>query len=723
MNDDTKTEEQVAGETNELRKRIVQQDMLLEEKQQAEKKIDHLSAVLKAIRDVNQLIVREKKKGRLIKGACRKLIATRGYHNCWIALFDEKGGFDAAAESGVGEKFAELLEILRRGDLMANVRKTLKRPGVSLSENPNKTCGDCPLAHQYAERSAMCVRLEHAGRIYGILAVSLPQWAGKDKEEQSLLCEMADDIAFALHVIELEQKKQASEEALKESEARLRSVFEATPLGMGTIRNRQMQWHNEAMARMLGYSSEEIQGKNARILYQSGEEFERIGDAISTLGPKKRTSDIETRWVRKDGSAFDCRIRHALLDPESEDSMVLAVAEDISKQKKAEKEKETLEAQLNQAQKMEAIGVLAGGVAHDFNNLLTTIIGHADLALMDLQENTPAHYSVQQMRKAGQRAAALTRQLLAFSRKQTIEPKIINLNQILMESEKMLRRLIGEDIDFLTVYEQEPWHVYADPGQVDQIVMNLVVNARDAMPKGGKLTIETTNVELEEHYFREHGVKSAPGHYVMVAITDTGSGMDRETQSRIFEPFFTTKELGRGTGLGLSTVFGIVKQNKGHVWVYSEKGKGTTFKIYLPRSEKQGLMVKKEELSSSQIPGNETILLVEDDKALRDLAKRMLEGYGYTVLPARDGEEALKLENNHPDVIHLLLTDVVMPGMDGRALAGKLQSTRPNMKLLFMSGYTDNAIAHHGVLDKDLAFIQKPFSAESIARKIREVLD
>lgn len=524
-------------------------------------------------------------------------------------------------------------------------------------------------------------------------------------------------------MIELEHEKQHAAEALKESEARLRSVFEATPLGIGIIRNREMQWHNEAMARMLGYPAKALHGKNARILYENDEEFERIGHAINILGPKKSTSDIETRWMRKDGSVFDCHIRYALLDPQSGDRTVLAVAEDISKRKKAEKEKETLKAQLNQAQKMEAIGVLAGGVAHDFNNLLTTIIGYADLALMDLQENAPAYYSVQQIRKAGQRAAALTRQLLAFSRRQTIAPEVINLNRILMESEKMLRRLIGEDIDFLTVYEREPWHVFADPGQVDQIIMNLVVNARDAMPKGGKLTIETANVELDDHYFRKHGVKNAPGHYIMIAVTDTGNGMDRETQSRIFEPFFTTKELGRGTGLGLSTVFGIVRQNNGYVWVYSEKGKGTTFKVYLPRSEKQGIMVKKEELSSSQIQGNETILLVEDDKALRDLAKQMLEGYGYTVLPARHGKEALKLGNDHPDAIHLLLTDVVMPGMDGRDLAEKLQSERPDMKLLFMSGYTDNAVAHHGVLDTGLSFIQKPFAAPALARKVREVLD
>ncbi|RLB17312.1 MAG: hypothetical protein DRG82_06910, partial [Deltaproteobacteria bacterium] len=426
---------------------------------------------------------------------------------------------------------------------------------------------------------------------------------------------------------------------------------------------------------------------------------------------------------RKDGQIVYVESKSSVIYRDQKPVAVLGIARDITRRKQAEKEKEKLQAQLNQAQKMEAIGVLAGGVAHDFNNLLTTIIGNADLALMDLQEETPVYHCIEEMRKAGKRAAALTRQLLAFSRKQTIQPEIVNLNEIIMESEKMLRRLIGEDIDFVTVYEEEPWHVCMDPGQVDQILMNLAVNARDAMPKGGKLTIETANVDLDERYFREHGVKSEPGQYIMVAVTDTGVGMDRETQARIFEPFFTTKGLGRGTGLGLSTTFGIVKQNNGLIWVYSEEGKGTTFKIYLPRSEKQSETSGQEKRPLPQIRGTETILLVEDEEALRDLAKRMLGEYGYTVVFAGDGEEALKRADDHKDAIHLLLTDVVMPAMDGKELAEKLQSKRPEMKVLFMSGYTDNAVAHHGILDAGLNFIQKPFTAASLAQKVREVLD
>jgi len=292
-----------------------------------------------------------------------------------------------------------------------------------------------------------------------------------------------------------------------------------------------------------------------------------------------------------------------------------------------------------------------------------------------------------------------------------------------MESEKMLRRLIGEDVDFLTVYEQEPWHVYADPGQVDQIVMNLAVNARDAMPKGGKFTIETANVDLDETYFHERGVKIEPGEYVMVAVTDTGVGMNRETQSRIFEPFFTTKEMGRGTGLGLSTVYGIVKQNQGHIWVYSEPGRGTTFKVYLPKLEREKKSVGKEKSVKGKIRGTETVLVVEDDETLRNMAKRILEGYGYKTLVAQNGQEALNIAAKYEFPIHLLLTDVVMPGMNGRELAEQVQAEIPDIKVLYMSGYTDDAIAYRGVVESGMNFMQKPFTLAGLGRKLREVLD
>ena len=306
-----------------------------------------------------------------------------------------------------------------------------------------------------------------------------------------------------------------------------------------------------------------------------------------------------------------------------------------------------MESQFRQAQKMEAIGTLAGGVAHDFNNLLTTIIGNADLALMDLRSDTTLYGHIEEIRKAGRRAASLTRQLLAFSRKQVIQPEVLNLNEILKETEKMLRRLIGEDIDLVTLPASGLWRVEVDPGQMEQVIMNLAVNARDAMPRGGKLTIETANLELDEAYFRYHGVENRAGPYVMLSVSDNGIGMDEEIQSHIFEPFFTTKEKERGTGLGLSTVYGIVKQNRGYVWVYSEPGKGTTFKVYFPRAEADIQSVKEDKSSEGSIKGTETILVVEDDDMLREMTVETLRKYGYEVVEARNGDEALRLSLIH----------------------------------------------------------------------------
>ena len=396
---------------------------------------------------------------------------------------------------------------------------------------------------------------------------------------------------------------------------------------------------------------------------------------------------------------------------------LLSVSRDITGHKR-------LEAQFFQAQKMEAIGTLAGGIAHDFNNLLTAIIGNAQLALMDVRKDESLREEIEEIKKAGEKAASLTRQLLAFSRKQIIKPEVLDLNEEIHETEKMLKRMIRENIEFLLVLEPDLWKIHADPGQIDQVFINLVVNASDAMPKGGKLTIETANMELDDTYFRNRGiVESASGHYVMLAVTDNGTGMDKETLSRIFDPFFTTKGIGSGTGLGLSTVYGIVKQNKGYVWVYSEPGKGTTFKVYFPKATEDVTAGKEQEKFAGEISGSETVLIVEDDDGLRNLAKNALRKYGYEILEAENGEKALNVSETHNGRIHLLLTDVVMPGMSGTDLAEKLQSIRPETRVIYMSGYTDNAIVNHGILRKGINFIEKPFSPESLGRKVREVLD
>ena len=382
-----------------------------------------------------------------------------------------------------------------------------------------------------------------------------------------------------------------------------------------------------------------------------------------------------------------------------------------------------VEEQLRQAQKMEAVGTLTGGIAHDFNNLLAIMLGNADFLDEHIAKDDPAYEYLAEIKTAGHRATALIGQLLAFSRRQITRQKVINFNQTLIELEKMLQRLIREDIHLKMVTAPNLWPIKGDPGQMEQVIMNLVVNARDAMPQGGILTMETANVNLDDGYFRDHGVESPAGGYVLFTVSDNGLGMDTETLSRVFDPFFTTKAKGKGTGLGLATVYGIIKQNNGFIWTYSEPGRGTTFKIYLPRCDEYELAVEKEKAPAVSLRGSETILIAEDDHPLRKMTRRMLERYGYRVIDAEDGKEALRVFHEYEGTIELLLTDVVMPDMSGPELAKRLSVVQPGLRVVYMSGYSDNAIARHGVLDADVNFIEKPFSHKTLAGKVRMVLD
>ncbi len=399
-------------------------------------------------------------------------------------------------------------------------------------------------------------------------------------------------------------------------------------------------------------------------------------------------------------------------------------ARERAERKRTEEELRKTEAQLRQAQKLEGIGQLAGGIAHDFNNLLTVINGYSELMLQTLPPSHPVRAHVEQIREAGKRAASLTQQILAFSRRQTLAPVIFNLNDAVTNMEKLLRRLIGEHIALVTSPDPALGYVKADQGQIEQVVMNLAVNARDAMPNGGTLTIETRNVELDESFTRSH-LSIQPGPHVKLSVRDTGCGMDAATQARIFEPFFTTKEPGEGTGLGLATVYGIVKQSGGTVWVESETGRGSTFSVYLPRvpGETSSESVWQAGLSLDLPKGSETILLVEDDDRVRGLIRQILRKQGYVVLDARQGSKALEVSEKFTKPIHLLLTDLVMPGMNGRELADRLSSMHPGLKVLYISGYAHNVLGQRGALSPGIAFLTKPFTPDSLVRKVREVLD
>jgi len=443
------------------------------------------------------------------------------------------------------------------------------------------------------------------------------------------------------------------------------------------------------------------------------ERIRKIFQETVRTGHGQRT---EYRFLLRDGSVRYIESQGSVIpDEKGKPVKVVVVSRDVT-------ERNHLDERLRQAEKMEAVGQLAGGVAHDFNNLLTIINGYGDILLEQLSPEDKQRGHVMEILSAGNRAANLTRQLLAFSRRQALLPVVLDLNAVVQNLDKMLRRLIGEDIGLVTLASEGLWNVKADPGQMEQVIMNLAVNARDAMPQGGKLTIETANVYLDQNYAEAHPNVN-PGSHVMLAVSDTGVGMDSQTQARIFEPFFTTKGPAQGTGLGLSTVFGIVKQSGGHIWVYSELGVGTTFKVYLPRVEEPLLHAEPVIAQTDLRQGSETVLVVEDEEAVRMLVCRVLESNGYRVLEARHGAEALVICDEHKEPIHMLMTDVIMPEMNGRELAERVSAQRPEMKILYISGYTDNAILRHGVLEPGTNFLQKPFTPNTLVRKVRAVLD
>ena len=503
--------------------------------------------------------------------------------------------------------------------------------------------------------------------------------------------------------------------ALRDSEARYRALVEGSIQGLSIHRGFAIEFANASLAAMFGYAGPpELIGRDLRVLVAPDEipRVEGYAAACQEGGPAPPR--YEFQGVRRDGTLIWVETLMSVTSWRH-GTALLATFVDVTERKR-------LEDHLRQSQKMEAIGRLAGGVAHDFNNLLTVISGRAQIELLRPELSGPSRRNIDLIAEAASRASTLTKQLLAFSRKQVLQPRVLDVDIVVAGMEPLLRRLIGEDIDLVTATEPGLGRVRADPGQLEQVVLNLAVNARDAMPRGGRLTVETANAELDEAYARQQA-DVHPGPYVILAVSDTGVGMDAETRAHLFEPFFTTKGVGEGTGLGLATVYGIVKQSGGHITAYSEVGRGTTIKIYLPRVEAASELREAEPEPVVLRRGSETVLLVEDDEAVRELTCEVLEMHGYTVLAVADAGEAPGVLERSSRPIHLLVTDVVMPRLSGRELTERLRSLRPGLKVLYISGYAGTAVVHHGVLDPGTPFLQKPFTPDALLRSVRKVLD
>lgn len=555
-----------------------------------------------------------------------------------------------------------------------------------------------------------------SGTIGEDIAVAAMKAGAHDYMMKDNLNRLVPAVKRELHDAQVRRAHRKSESDLKDSKDMLQSIID-NAAAVIYLKDTQGNYLliNKRYEALFDTTNEQIKGKNDYDIFP-----EKVADVLRKNDRKvidaNRAMEFEEVIAHDGDPHIYISVKFPLCGASKIPISVCSISTDITERKK-------LEAQFLQAQKMEAIGTLTGGIAHDFNNLLTIIIGNTELLEEQIQRGQQESEYLEEIKSAGQKATNLVHQLMTFSRKQIIKPKLINLNDILNDLEKMLGRIIGEDILLEIIPFAGLWPANIDPGQVEQVIMNLAVNARDAMPGGGQLTIKTENVELEPGYFDDHDVENLRGPYALLTVSDTGIGMDAETRERAFEPFFTTKEKGKGTGLGLSTVYGIVKQNGGYVWTYSEPGQGTIIKIYLPKANEDTVKFQTVKTIEGSFKGSETILVVEDDPSLRKLSRCILERYGYKVLDAKNGREALRIAREYESAIQLVLTDVVMPEMNGADLAKRLIRLKPDLKFIYMSGYSESTISSHGLLHSNIDLIEKPFSAKTLAGKIRQVLD
>jgi PAS domain S-box-containing protein len=608
---------------------------------------------------------------------------------------------------------------------IVDVNKTwIEASGITLEAAQGKTALELDLWCNHADRERCIAELARTGLIRNFETTLAMRSGPMPTLIFAQIIEL-DGNPYALWEFRDISERKRTEEALRHSEESLREAQRIANIGSWSIdfATNELSW-SEQMCRIFEIYSKDSSPSYSDLLDVVHPEdrdtvIRATAHAVKNLTP----FEIVHRLKMKDGRVKYVQARGEVLgDSEGRPLRSVGTVQDITKDKLVEEEKSSLEAQLQHAQRMESVGRLAGGVAHDFNNMLGVILGHAEIMIEGLDPTSPLLPPLDEIRKAASRSADLTRQLLAFARKQAVTPKVLNLNMAIADMLKMLQRLIGEDIHLTWQPAPDLWSIKVDPAQIDQILANLCVNARDAIADIGKITIETRNSTFDDNYCATHP-GFLTGEYVRIAVSDSGSGMDKETLGHIFEPFFTTKAAGTGTGLGLATVYGVVRQNNGFINVYSELEHGATFEIYLPRYISSGTSARSEGTTASSLPGHETILLVEDESSILELITIMLRRQGYTVLAANNPAEALRLGHQHAETIDLLLSDVVMPEMNGRDLAKKLQSIIPNVKRLFMSGYTADVIAHHSVIDEGMSFIQKPFSTKELAAKVREVLD